>query len=684
MTGQVQGNTTTSSISAFIAGPSASCKHNFIADNQRSDIDNFVGIASIADRAKTRQRNLKSNLTTSSDGQFEKQKSGENISSDIIELTSEDNDDELSPPSSQPKSRPRPKPKFKVKDKPSDMCNDTLCVSGTTEINTDKSVDAFLDPPPRPRPRPRPLVKRNNFAQESTVPPPLHIPGVLPSSSASAFNGPELPIATSPIRSHHTSQLPPSDPPLPTLTTIHDQDDLPRIETLPNLDFDGPLSSPSSLFSDLGDLGDSMKKRKRTIFDQDIDELTSDSELGSRQGGIEGGAPHDYNNHAAGQLPSHMLPPPPTFFAGSSSSSIGRGGRIPQVPSELAHDPIDLTTLPPTIEPTSAAAKNKASKAKTPRRKKGDVIPMDEDELDDDFDPTESAHKGKSKPKPKAKKGADSRGKGGTRRAQIEVSIVSKPRKQKTKGKGKEKATDTFKSREFVDESGDEEDPIQLIPGAKNPATIDTSHSISTHISTATGKTAEISAIASVGGTSTLETQLEENTPDDKFESGKPSSPRNRMNKKRKSIIESDLEDEDEGEKDQQTAGTSSKKHKGRQGKNGENVDEETLGTIVIKLPAATKKVKKGKNVVRSDEDGEDSAIDADDSSMGLSKGKKPPSRVEDEERSTKKQKTKGKGSQAKAKDAIEDASKDDNDAHMDHENIQQLAPEEEVAKVSG
>ena len=47
------------------------------------------------------------------------------------------------------------------------------------------------------------------------------------------------------------------------------------------------------------------------------------------------------------------------------------------------------------------------------------------------------------------------------------------------------------------------------------------------------------------------------------------------MNKKRKSIIESDLEDGDEGEKEQQAIETSPKKHKYKQGKNGSNVKDQ-------------------------------------------------------------------------------------------------------------
>ena len=47
------------------------------------------------------------------------------------------------------------------------------------------------------------------------------------------------------------------------------------------------------------------------------------------------------------------------------------------------------------------------------------------------------------------------------------------------------------------------------------------------------------------------------------------------MNKKRKSIIESNPEDEDEGEEDQQAIGTSPKKHKYKQGKNDGNVKDQ-------------------------------------------------------------------------------------------------------------
>lgn len=53
------------------------------------------------------------------------------------------------------------------------------------------------------------------------------------------------------------------------------------------------------------------------------------------------------------------------------------------------------------------------------------------------------------------------------------------------------------------------------------------------------------------------------------------SSSSNRINKKRKSIIESDLEDEDEREKDQQAIETSPKKHKYERGKNGGKVEDQ-------------------------------------------------------------------------------------------------------------
>ena len=78
--------------------------------------------ASIADHAKTRQRNPKF--------------------SDIIELSDEE-DDELS---LQPKlkRRPKAKPKLKVKDKRGDTSNDKpLDISGTTETNTDKSLSKW-------------------------------------------------------------------------------------------------------------------------------------------------------------------------------------------------------------------------------------------------------------------------------------------------------------------------------------------------------------------------------------------------------------------------------------------------------------------------------------------------------------------------------------------------------------
>jgi hypothetical protein len=106
---------------------------------------------------------------------------------------------------------------------------------------------------------------------------------------------------------------------------------------------------------------------------------------------------------------------------------------------------------------------------------------------------------------------------------------VYKPRTQKIKGKGKATAgdKDASKSREFIDDSGDDQDPIQLAPLSPGDP----------------GKL--VSSFSS-----------------------------NRTNKKRKSVIESDLEDHtDKGEKDQQTIGNL-KKDKGKQRKtNSGNVD---------------------------------------------------------------------------------------------------------------
>ena len=337
----------------------------------------------------------------SSAGRLEKRKVNGNISSDIIELTSDEDDDELNlrPPKLKPKVKPKPTVKVKHKPRDTSTSNDkTLDVPGTTETNTVNSPHAIPDSRPRPRPRPRPLVKRSIPAQESTGSPPLLPPDIpgrgLLSSSASGSHGPELPIA-SPVRPDlHTSQLPPSNPPLPTLTTVYDENVLPPIETLPNHDFDEPLSSPSSLFSDLGG---TTKKRKRTVFNLEIDELASDADLGPGKG-------------IAPQVPPHLLPPPPTFFAGSSSSSIGGGdGRLPpQVPSDLARDVVDLTMLPPTIQSISSPTKKTATKkvkttkkAKISRQKKDDATRMDEDGVDDDdFHPTEpTTKKRNSKPK---------------------------------------------------------------------------------------------------------------------------------------------------------------------------------------------------------------------------------------------------------------------------------------------
>ncbi|KAG6884486.1 hypothetical protein C0992_006247 [Termitomyces sp. T32_za158] len=220
------------------------------------DIDYTMSI-DIAERAKIRSRN-------------NKQTQQPIISrSDIIELTSDDDDDfNILPPSKRRKTTEKTKTKPAKKSK----------------SNSETVVNAIN---PKPRPRPRPL-KKPVQAENADEPLPAGIAtheDPIPTSSTSndAFNV--------------HSQLPPSDPPSSTASSC----DLPPITTLPQTSTGLNSSSPSSCFSSV------QKNRNRGI--SHVDEL--DSEADQLAG-------NTINADTCLMPPPPLPGPPPTFFAPSS------------------------------------------------------------------------------------------------------------------------------------------------------------------------------------------------------------------------------------------------------------------------------------------------------------------------------------------------------------------------------
>ncbi|KIK09999.1 hypothetical protein K443DRAFT_118090 [Laccaria amethystina LaAM-08-1] len=336
--------------------------------------DHLPMTSSIADRAKTRQRAKPASLNTTSKFRGD----------DVIELSDSDDDDfdelVLRPSTSKNKSK-------KSKSKPSEP---------TTSATTTK-------------PKPRPIAKR-------TAPAPI------PDSTPQPTNpSPARPIPI-PFRLL-PSQLPPSDPSVPT-----SQPPIEVLQNPPTTDFDDPLtptSSPCSLFSP--------KKG--------VDEL-DESDHG------ESFVHVDKGNGKTLMLPPAMAQPPPTFFAGSSPP-LPVPETIPSREKPLEQDVVDLTDLPPTVPVEKP-------KPKKPRKKKEEV--GSGDGMDMDFDPNNSEGKKKKKGKTKAKgKEKTSPGTG-----QVEVTITVPPPKTKGKGrgKGKEKEKEVFKSKEFVNDSEDEDEGV--------------------------------------------------------------------------------------------------------------------------------------------------------------------------------------------------------------------------------
>ncbi|KAH9481743.1 hypothetical protein JR316_0006270 [Psilocybe cubensis] len=530
-----------------------------IISNADSFLDGLSATINIADRAKMRQRSQKQAV------------------SDVIELTSDEDDELIWKPSTSKEKKAKSSTKSKSKKK------EVVPQKAGTSTDT----DAVSAPKTKPRPRPRPIPKQPRYGEADT---------------SSSFV-PDIPIATP---SMHTAQLisslPPSDPPQHT----EPEPQYPGITTL-------QPSSPNSLFNE----GVSIRNT-----DMEVDELASDVPYRNNANYFD----DDY-------ISPRKMPPPPTFFAGSSSSSMGGGkGDEPITFLVPQQDIVDLTMLPPTIAP---AVQKKEPKPKKPKKKKeaehdydydfvSAPLPiLDEDDQDEDFDPTgdgnakkkkkgKGKEKGKEKEKPAKKSKAKSKasddstspGSGG---AQVEVVITSKPPKSKGKGKAaineedKEMRTEppldggnkeSFKSREFIEDS-DEDDPIRLVGSVPNPPSplvpITPAGPSRTIVKDTKSPT---SLKIRLPGTSSSRTPAQDLDSDTEMKEAIPS--KSKGNKKRKTVVDSDEEEDfyvEEKETPAKEATSASKKRK----VDGSERKE--------KSKSKSKNKGKGKQVVLSDEE---------------------------------------------------------------------------------
>ena len=620
-----------SSISAFTAGPSAipDLPARFTSPSGKgkekaadTSITDFAPMqGTIADRAKTRQRT---------------QKPSPRSTSDVIELTSDedDDDDELSLKPSKPQSRPKPKPKAKPKAKDPTKPKQV-------QVQNTPNPTSVSDPPPRPRPRPRP--KRPKITEE---PAPVFTPGAGPFPPTSTppipSHGPEIPIATSPPMPHQNShtrltsdhpmnlELPPSDPPMPSFATVHTENHVPRIETLPA---DRP-SSPSSLFSERSTASKSNKrKRAQPDIEAEIDELATSQGVPDNVG--VGGA----------HISPPMMGPPPTFFAGSSSaSSIVEGVTTTpsnQIPAEMHIPPgdvVDLTMLPPTLAPLKVKKPRKSSKAEAGIDEEAAVpraVVLDEDDQDGDFNPagdSATKKKGKSKAKEKVAKPTKSKGKpkesataGISPKAQVEVVITTTKGKgrakapAKNKGKQKDSAAadkEVFKSREFIEDSDDE---LQLVGSAAATAAADDNIPLPVLPNTIDNEARSNSAVATrptmAGGLATSSSSAAPSKGSHtQAEMKGDNPPSSRRGNKRKLIVESDAEEgaAEEGGVVHVNVSPSATKKKRKTG-DGDKNDK-----------SKKSKDKKGtKRVLLSDEEEEDVYKAVDDDEEGPNKEKR-------------------------------------------------------------
>ncbi|KAF8896417.1 hypothetical protein BD779DRAFT_1466372 [Infundibulicybe gibba] len=328
----------------------------------------YPAVASIADRAKMRSRGAKSSTIDTVPGGSSSKRSEVSKNridpSDVIELSSSDNDELALRPAKSKKSRSKAGAKAKTPPAPTEPVDraDTI-------------------PKPRPRPRPIPRKKNGPVSPPPVVHTDLGTQGTIPLPTSPT----DIPIQNpfDPL----SSQLPPSDPPTSTApvpeSDINDMD-LPPIETLANPASDAPSSSPSSLFTPQKTSKSKSGKNKKAA----VDELEFDD---SETHGV------DLRMQPSAAVP--QIAPPPTFFA-ASSSSLPPPIQDPDPLAALTKEPsppediVDLSDLPPTIRPTET---KKGAKPRKPRAKKGKDI--DAGGAGADTEPTKAPPKGGRKGK---------------------------------------------------------------------------------------------------------------------------------------------------------------------------------------------------------------------------------------------------------------------------------------------
>jgi len=504
---------------------------------------------SIADRAKTRRRTQPKTKTPSYDG-------------NIIELTSED-DEGLSPKQA---SQSKLKRKAKSTGKQSPPNASTTAISPVTTV-------AHNSARPRPRPRPRPrLITKQVRAQLDSDPLPPHpypfarnplqyempVVSPLPASTPPSLyqHEPDLPVATSPADFNPrgpVSQLPPSDPPNPTVSTASEEErfqpqGLPPIEILQGEESDRDRASTPQ-FSNRS----RRKKRgidKGAVVDDEIDQLLSSPSRAAATSHPNIPIDDAYTRRRHEEVQDM---PPPTFFAGSSSSSTTKND-VPQEPgvtSQPQFEVVDLTDLPPTLDlaVTAQDTSSTSKKPHKPRMQKNKKVtmypnfdlgrePMVGLDDDDDFDPQEDKTPKKTKGKRKAKelpkkRPKEKKAKVTKTKEQLEVVIV-RP-KSKSKGKVKEKQSEeSFKSREFIQDSDEgDDDPLRLVGSMEEEERIVTTEP----------KLGAVAALVS----STPDPDLEPANASATSKSKTPTAPKEKAKargKKRKSIQESDHENE--------------------------------------------------------------------------------------------------------------------------------------------
>lgn len=549
---------------------------------------------SIADRTKTRQRTQATKKLPIVQG-------------DIIELTSEDDVVEKGTRSSAQSIKPKPKVKAKVKAK---MVDKPLLEASNSHNDSIGSEQ----PRPRVRPRPKPIVKRAQpmldslhqypFARDSFAYdiPAIPLPPML--TPASYCRQPDLPIATSSATINHTmgpgmtSQLPPSDPPNLTNTAgIGEKPSRPEDDTLPPIeilqdgeserDGDSRFLSPSSLFSDKGSRTKAKKRKRGVALDIQDKEHEVDQLIPS--------SPHrrEPSPHIAFlDAYTHGPEPPPTFFAGSSSSFVQNNGERDSSPLPNPQaDVIDLTDLPPTMKPS----KPKKSKKKMINT---EVIPTEEprgDKGDSDFKPSGKKavkkRKGNGKdPVILQKENMPKEKKERARKKKEQLDgVVLLANKTKTKGRPIEK--EVFKSREFIDDSDNDTDPLLLVGGMQVDHGMLLPSITDGRSSTRVPDLNQVSLSSASDKSS--RSKVDEPNSCAAAAAAVPKEKAKSKGKKRKSIVESDEEGSEKGKEIQDKDCIVVKKRKPA---SGAPVSDEVEQELVDKKKISQESVRSGKN----------------------------------------------------------------------------------------